>query len=272
MRDFLNRVHLADCRDLLPLLPPGSVDLVVTSPPYAEQRSRFFPSCTERAYPSWTVEWMSALRPSLAKTASVLINIREHVKKGVLSDYVLRTRLALRNEGWFECEELIWHAPDKPPLGSTRRPRRTWERVLWFSPSPKPYIDLYAVNREAKKLSRKNINTGGPNKFGKLIHGWQARERKNDVARFTDVITAHIGTIDKRVLHSAMFPRNIVRPLIQTFSRPGDVVLDPFSGSGTVPLVAQELGRQHIGIDAVPEFVFLSRDRLTAEKKLAEVA
>src|ERR1039457_4275411 len=87
---------------------------------------------------------MAALRPKLTGDGSVLIVIRSHVRDGVVSDYVLKTRLALRNDGWKECEELIWLKPNAPPLGSDYRPRRTWEHILWFSKTPKPYIDLRA--------------------------------------------------------------------------------------------------------------------------------
>ena len=83
---------------------------------------------------------------------SVFIVIRPHVRDGVISDYVLRTRLALRESGWHECEELIWLKPDAPPLGSLKRPRRTWESVLWFSRSPQPYCDLKACGRESERV------------------------------------------------------------------------------------------------------------------------
>ena len=70
---------------------------------------------------------MQQIWDKLADDGSVLIVICPHVKKGVLSDYVLRTRLALREDGWTECEELVWVKPDAPPLGSLHRSRRTAE-------------------------------------------------------------------------------------------------------------------------------------------------
>ena len=78
--------------------------------------------------------------PKMTPDGSVLSSIRPHVKDGVLSDYVLRTRLALRETGWHECEELIWLKPDAPPLGSKLRPRRAWEASFGSAgvPSPSP--------------------------------------------------------------------------------------------------------------------------------------
>ena len=97
-----------DCLDLIPTLGDGSVGLVVTSPPYAEQRKGHYGGIPEAAYPEFTVQWMEALRPKLKDDGSVLIVIRPHLRDGILSDYVMRSRLALREAGWTECEELVW--------------------------------------------------------------------------------------------------------------------------------------------------------------------
>ena len=88
-----------DCLDLIPTLEDGSVSLVVTSPPYAEQRAGHYAGIPEEDYPDFTVQWMDALRPKLTRDGSVLIVIRPHLRGGVISDYVLRTRLALRESG-----------------------------------------------------------------------------------------------------------------------------------------------------------------------------
>ena len=126
-------VICGDCLDLIPTLDDESIQLVVTSPPYAEQRAAQYKSISEEDYPQWCVQWMELLWDKLTPDGSVLIVIRPHVSKGSLSDYVLKTRLALRDDGWTECEELIWLKPDAPPLGSNQRPRRTWESILWFA-------------------------------------------------------------------------------------------------------------------------------------------
>src|SRR5579859_1056858 len=118
---------LGDCIEQMTSLPPKSVDLLITSPPYAEQRKKHYPSITEKEYPEWTAKWMDKASVLLKETGSAVIIIRTNLRKGVISDYVLRTRLLLHNRGWFEPEELIWIKPDAPPLGSIYRPRRSWE-------------------------------------------------------------------------------------------------------------------------------------------------
>ena len=122
------------------------------SPPYAEQRAGHYEGVSEEDYPDFTVQWMTALAPKMTPDGSVFLVIRPHVRDGVLSDYVLRTRLAVREAGWHECEELIWLKPDAPPLGSQKRPRRAWESILWFSRSAQPYADLKACGKESDRL------------------------------------------------------------------------------------------------------------------------
>src|SRR6185312_9358080 len=140
----MSRIYLGDCTDGLGNLYESYgefTNLVITSPPYAEQRKHQYGGISEVDYTQWTVKWMREVRKVLTDDGSVFINIRPHIKNGVISDYVLKTRLALREDGWNECEELIWYKPDSPPLGSINRPRRAFEHILWFSKTRKPYCD-----------------------------------------------------------------------------------------------------------------------------------
>jgi len=120
-----------DCLDLIPTLDDGSVSLVVTSPPYAEQRAGHYAGIPEEDYPDFTVNWMTALAPKMTPDGSVLIVIRPHLRDGVISDYVLRTRLALRESGWHECEELS--------SGTSPTPRRWAARCDQGEPGNRSY-------------------------------------------------------------------------------------------------------------------------------------
>lgn len=128
----LNKIYYTDCLEGIKQLDDNSVSLVITSPPYAMQRKFQYGGINEKDYPEWTLKWMEELRPKLKDDASVCINIRPHIKNGEISDYVLRTRLALRENGWKECEELIWIKTTSPPMGSTERPRRAWNQFYGF--------------------------------------------------------------------------------------------------------------------------------------------
>lgn len=259
---MLNEIHLGDCKDVIPKLPDNSIRACITSPPYAMQR-KLYNGISEKDYPQWTVDWMETLKPKMALDGSILIVIRPHVRNGQVSDYVLRTRLALREAGWNECEELIWFKPDAPPLGSILRPRRVWESILWFSLTHKPFVDLRACgNKKSKKLG----GFSGSDRFGQggnsPIHAGQSSLFHEGTSRCTDAFTAHISDISRGVLHPAMYPTSLAEQLILTFSEPNDVVLDPFVGSGTTCLAAKGLARQYIGCDLSHDFVELARTRL----------
>lgn len=250
-----------DCLDLIPSLEDGSVGLVVTSPPYAEQRAGHYEGVPEAVYPEFTVSWMEALRPKLRDDGSVLIVIRPHLRHGVLNDYVLRTRLALRESGWHECEELIWYKPDAPPLGSLHRPRRTWESVLWYGRSPQPYCDLKACGRESDRLGFEGslrFGVGGQSP----LNGGQGVGRASGVARTGDVLIAPVGENEPGVDHPAVFPLSLAQQLIKTFSMEEDLVLDPFCGSGQTLLAAKGCGRRYLGFEREERYVRVALGRL----------
>jgi site-specific DNA-methyltransferase (adenine-specific)/site-specific DNA-methyltransferase (cytosine-N4-specific) len=254
-----------DCLDLIPTLEDGSLSLVVTSPPYAQHRAGHYEGIPEEDYPDFTVNWMTALASKMTKDGSVLIIIRPHLRDGVLSDYLLRTRLALREAGWCECEELVWLKPDAPPLGSKLRPRRAWESVLWFSQSAQPYADLKACGKESDRLgfngSIKFAEDGISEKTA-----WhpcvESFGKGRGVARISDVIVADVGGNEPGLDHPAVFPAALADQLVRTFSQERDLVLDPFCGSGQSLLAAKGCGRRYLGIEREGKYVAIALQRL----------
>ncbi|MGE5609086.1 MAG: DNA-methyltransferase [Bacillota bacterium] len=253
-------VLCGDCSTLIPTLPDRSIRLVYTSPPYALQRKSIYPGIPAKEYPAWMAGILSLLAPKLTMDASVFLNIRDHQEKGALSGYVLDTVLACR-QVIPHIDTLIWFCPYKPPLGSNLRPRRAYEPIYWFSPSRKPFINLRASTAEKTwKPGRKRQ----PKAWLQDMKLAPRQMRHDKPPRITDVVTAVTGSIDAGIDHAAMQPRAVPRYIIQHWSEPGDVVFDPCCGSGTTLLAAQELGWSGIGIDAVPQYVELCRQRLAA--------
>ena len=256
----MNTIWHGNCVDILPTLSEKSINLVVTSPPYANQRKKLYDSISEEEYPEFTCRWMNSLKTKLLPDASVFIIIRPNIKNGELSDYVLKTRLAIRSNGWIECEELIWFKNDAPPLGSPQRPRRTYEHILWYSLSGKPYMNLKACGQKSDK-----IGFVGSTRFGlggdSPISSHQNKPRQG-VSRSTDVLRANIGEITRGIMHPAMFPQSLANQLILTYSRESDLVIDPFVGSGTVCLSALSLDRKFFGCDTSKEYVEIAKERI----------
>lgn len=255
-----NSIVCGKAHDLVQRLPDKSVNLVITSPPYAEQRKNYYDGVPESEYPYWFADLMKRLYPKLKTDGSVFVIIREHLSEGEISDYVLRTRLAIRLTKWREAEKLIWLKRDAPPLASHYRPRRNYEEILWYAKKENPFANLTACGRDSTR-----IGFEGQHRFGlghnKPIHGGQT-QRKNGTSRISDVIESLCGSIPPGIPHTAMFPPTLADTLIKTFSRAGDVVLDCFSGSGTTAICARDLDRKFIGFDSNQQFVDLALARL----------
>lgn len=183
----------------------------------------------------------------LKPTGSVLINISPHKRGGQLSDYVLRTRLSLRDAGWFELAELVWHKPNAMPTGARNRPRRSWESVHWFGVSPRAYGNPQANGKPNTYPTR--VNKSGQH----IKHGWKHYEGGSGVtpvvSRCTDVLTQ--STSKEQTGHPAPFPVGLAAWLARLACPPGGVVLDPFSGSASTGVACLNNGMHYIGIDAV---------------------
>lgn len=259
-----------DCIEVMASLPTDSVDAIVTSPPYAEQRKSTYGGIPEKDYPAWTVAWMTQAWRVLKPDGSVIINIRPHIKNGVVSDYVLRTRLALRDAGWAELEELIWDKVSGPPMGNTSRPRRTWESLLWFGKHGRAYSDPKAGGSISESVGFKGSS-------GRQVrHGWDHGRKPTDewvkkqgIARVPDIARVSLGHQrgPDRLLaeHPAPFPWQLAEWCGKLVCPPGGTILDPFSGSASTGVAAIRNGWDYIGIDAVAEYVDMSRKRLEQE-------
>lgn len=227
-------------------LDDKSVSLIITSPPYAMQRKAYYGGINEKDYPRWTLNWMNTIKPKLKDDGSVCINIRPHLKNGQISDYVLRTRLLLRENGWNECEELIWYKPDSPPMGSIQRPRRAWESILWFSQSNKPKCNPKANGNISSRIGFEQSKFEESNDG--YVHIGQ-KKATTGISRCTDVVVCGTSKIEKGYNHPAMFPPEIPEYIIKMMTDEGDLVVDPFIGSGTTGRVAERLHRKWIGFE-----------------------
>ena len=265
--DGLVTLYQGDCRDVLPTLP--AVDAVVTSPPYAEQRSGEYQSITESDYPAFTVEWMRAV--PLTSTGSVVVNIRTHLRDGFCSPYVLRTRLALLDDGWGECEELIWHKANggTGPFGSRYRPRRAWEHLLWFSRTGRPWVDPKAAGSPTKRTLVRGFQGKG---VGSYISGI-GDQVAGDPTRCEDVVSVAAGrwTNDGSGDHPAPYPPAVASYAMQLVCPPDGIVLDPFAGSGSTLAAARDLGRKAIGVELEERYCEIVAERLSQGSLFAEM-
>lgn len=258
-------VH-ANCLDVLQEMGSDEIDLIVTSPPYADQRNNTYGGIRPDRYVDWFLPISEQLLRVLRPSGSFVLNIKEKVTGGERHTYVLELILAMRNQGWLWTEEYIWHKKNSFPGKWPNRFRDSWERCLHFNKTKKfsMYQDEVRVPMgEWKKNRLKNLSEKDRTRdesrvgsgFGKKIDNWSDRI----LAYPTNVL--HLATECYNRKHSAAFPESLPEWFIKLFTKKGDVVLDPFSGSGTTVKVAKNMGRVGIGIEIVHEHCKVSAER-----------
>ena len=252
-------LFLGDCKDILKNISENSVDLVVTSPPYADQRKNNYGGVHPDRYVEWFLPISEQLLRVLKPTGTFVLNIKEKVVKGERSTYVMELILAMRKQGWLWTEEFIWHKKNCYPGKWPNRFRDAWERLLQFNKQHKFHMYQEEVmipmgnwtKARLKNLSetdKRRDNSKVGSGFGKNISNWLTR----DMAYPTNVL--HLATECNNKNHSAAFPESLPEWFIKLFTKPGDVVLDPFMGSGTTIFMALNMSRNAIGIDIIPEY------------------
>src|SRR5476649_1824050 len=126
-------VVAGDCLDVLRTLPAGRVDLIVTSPPYADQRASTYGGVSADDYVAWFMPRAEQFARVLKPRGSLVINIKEKVVDGERHTYVLELILAMKKQGWLWTEEYVWHKRNCFPGKWPNRFRDAWERLLQFN-------------------------------------------------------------------------------------------------------------------------------------------
>jgi DNA modification methylase len=176
---------------------------------------------------------------------------------------------ALRADGWFLRQDIIWHKPNPMPESVQDRCTKAHEYIFLMSKSQKYYYDHEAIKEPLK---------GEPETRDKNAEGYQADYSKGDRFSKGERVFGADGMANKRSVwsvpvkpytgaHFAVFPSELIEPCILAGAPVGGIVLDPFMGSGTTAQVAQDLGRQYIGCELNPAYGKLQKKR-TAQTSL----
>lgn len=256
-------IILGDCLEVLRDLPENSVDLVVTSPPYADQRKDTYGGIKPGEYVEWFLPITQELLRTLKPKGTFILNIKEKVVNGERSTYVMELILEMRKQGWLWTEEFIWHKKNCFPGKWPNRFRDAWERLLQFNKQKEFNMYQQAVmvptgdwaKTRLKNLSetdKRRDNSKVGSGFGKNVSKWIGR----DMAYPTNVLLMATESSNKQ--HSAVFPRELPAWFIKVFTKPSDVILDPFLGSGTTSIAAFQLDRNSVGIEIKEEYYDLA--------------
>lgn len=260
-------IKRGDCLEVLLDYPDNTFDLIVTSPPYADRRKNTYGGTAPEKYVEWFLPRSEQFLRVLKPTGTFILNIKEKAENGERHTFVIELILALRQQEWLWTEEFIWHKKNCYPGKWPNRFRDAWERCLQFNKTRH-----FKMNQEAmmvpmgdwadarlKSLGKNDVvrfDSQVGSGFGKNITNWIGREK----AYPTNVL--HLATECGNKSHSAAFPEALPEWFIKLFTDEGDLVLDPFVGSGTTCAIAQKLRRNSIGVEILAEYCDLAKEEI----------
>jgi DNA modification methylase len=261
---------LGNASKVLKIIPSHSFDLIVTSPPYADNRKRTYQGFPIDNYVRRFLPISKELKRVLKPTGSFVLNIKERAVNGERQTYVIKLILALKKQGWLWIDEYLWCKTNCYPGKWPNRFRDSWERCLHFTVQKdfKMYQEqvmvpvgewakarLKSLSETDKSRDESRVGSG----FGKNISNWVGRE----MVYPSNVL--HLATECSNREHSAAFPVALPEWFIKLLTDEGDLVLDPFMGSGSTALAAKSLNRHYLGIELSPEYHRLSQEAIAVE-------
>ena len=277
----INQIVHGDALAVQQNWPGDVVDCIVTSPPYWQQRDyrgnarQVGREATPDEYVRQLTEIFAECRRVLKPSGTLWLVIGDKYDRGEQLGLPWRVALSLMNEGWMLRADCIWHKPNAMPCSTKSRPTVDHEYVFFFTKSKDYYYDADAIREPHVTFSANSRMRGGRRHFG--IRGGTPEAGKNGGTN-----NLHDGRWDQafhplgrnkrtvwsiplskfREAHFAVFPESLVETCLLAGSPRAGLVLDPFAGSGTVPVVARRLGRQFIGIDCEQQYCAMARKRL----------
>lgn len=251
LSDCVGRTIHGDALQVLPVLPRASVDLLIVDPPYNLTKSfngSTFAQQSPAQYEDWVNSWVSLAVPLLKPTASVYV-CSEWRSSGVVQR-VLESHFIVKNRITWEREK-------------GRGALRNWKNCsedIWFCVLSEDYcFDVEAVKQKRRVIAPYRDGAGKPKDWTEEPDGGFRVTHPSNL--WTD-ISVPFWSMPENTDHPTQKPEKLIAKLVLASSDPGDVVLDPFLGSGTTSVVAKKLGRQYIGIEQEEIYCLLAEKRL----------
>lgn len=244
-----------DCLEVMRTMPDQSIDLIMTSPPYAEQRKRQYGGIPESEYVEWWMERATQMRRILKPSGSLVVNIKEHRKERSRVIYVYETVIAMVRAGWLWTEDYSWvKTKAMPHEYEGNHFRDAWEHCYHFTLQADIKWNRDRVRVLGKSTIRHKLRD-------KVKHsGTGSNFRRNEV-NFTrpDVLPDNVlvGAMSMCSAHPAAYPEWLPLWFIKLLTDEGDTVLDPFAGSGTTLQAARRLRRRAIGIEINEKYAYV---------------
>jgi len=285
LHPVLNQIYCNDAAAQLRDFAADSVDMIVTSPPYYQQRN--YQDATQiglesspAAYVARLVEVFREARRVLKPTGTLWLVLGDKYAQKQLLGLPWRVALALQDDDWLLRSDIIWHKPNAMPSAVKNRPTTDHEYVFMLSRSEDYYYDIDAIREPHVTFSEQSRMKGGRNHFFK-------RDSTPESGKNGGQANLHNGRWDQafhpagrnkrtvwtiplskfREAHFAVFPEPLVETCIKAGCPSGGVVLDPFLGSGTTAVVATRLERHFVGIECNRDYCQMAVRRLAAARE-----
>ena len=256
----LNKIYNMDCVDLMSKIPDNSIDLVVTSPPYDEIRN--YEGNSEINFNSVVKNLFRIMK----KGGVVVWVIADQTKNFNESATSFKHALGFKEAGFNLFDTMIYLKPPRGACGNNNSYWQTFEYMFVFSKGKPATINLL-IDRENK--DERNGDIGSKRLKDSTLKKIK-RKGYRKVGRRTNVWTYNVGnghtsTDDYARLHPAAFPEKLAEDHILSWSNKGDLVFDPFIGSGTTAKMALKNGRNFLGSEIVKKYCKIANKRLEQE-------
>ncbi len=268
---YKTEVYLGDSRNVLGKFPDQYFNLIVTSPPYADARHDHYDSINPDEYADFIVSFSDQFWRVLADDGSFVLNVKDKIVNGIRHRFVWHTIEALTAGGWLCIDDYIWVKPNAMPGYWPNRLRDEWEycfhltkraKFAMYQEAIKQPIGNWAEKRLAKLTGKSNGRHNSENNsgFGRDLRKWVGKEL------VLPGNTVKVPLVGKNMGHPAAFPTGLPKFFMKLFTRQGDKVLDPFAGSGSTGLAAEELKRNVVLIDNKKDYFDVMKKRLNTPK------
>jgi len=285
---FENRFITGDCEQVLKDIPPRSVDMVLTSPPYADRRD-YGNDGKAMIVPDEYIAWFAPKAKQfyrvLKDNGSFVLNISDKVVGKYQHLYVFELVIHLvKRTGFHLVRDYVWYNPATPPnvfsRGGLGRTKKSHEYCFWFAKGDEWTFNLDAIRKPYSKDMQKFLE--GKGKGARVDNTRPSTHNFNCEKVWTDNGGADPGSVielgntnsndvfaklcrERGVAHPARYPEKLAEFFILSGTEPGGLVLDPFSGSGTTAVSAARSGRRWIGIDTNADYCDLAAARMERE-------
>lgn len=287
IKPYENKFIVGDCENIMRDFPAKSVDLVLTSPPYADQRNygTESSSISPDDYIKWFAPKARQIFRVLKDNGSFVLNINDKVVDGYQHLYVFELVIYLSKKvGFHLVRDYIWYNPATPPnvfsRGGFGRTKKSHEYCFWFSKGPEWTFNLDPIRKPYGKDMQKFLQGKGKGDRAANIrpstHNFNCEKvwvnnGGSDPGTVIEIGNTNSNDVfsklckERGVAHPARFPEKLAEFFILSGTEEGSLVLDPFSGSGTTAVSAAKNGRRWIGIDANRDFCDLAIARMEME-------